>query len=214
MKSSLKDKRILLTYGPTWVAIDHMRVISNRSSGQVGRLIAEGLIQAGAKVTILEGPVTVPLKNPRARIKKFVYFDDFKKLFLTELKKHHQIVIHAAAVSDFAPVSRHRTKIASDQPLKLTCLPTPKLIKKVRSLSPKSLLVGFKLESVSSERALKSRAMKSVKTNACDLVVANSLTGGYTGFIFDRNGSRLGSGKSRKAIAHRLISVLQKRIHP
>jgi len=57
----LKNKRILITCGPTWVPIDGMRVISNRSSGQLGQTIAQDLTKAGAKVTLLEGPVERPL---------------------------------------------------------------------------------------------------------------------------------------------------------
>jgi len=208
MKKSLSDKRVLITYGPTWVAIDDMRVISNRSSGTLGKLIINDLLAAGAAITALEGPIPEPLKHSSIKIKKFVFFDDFKKIFNTELNRRYDIVIHAAAVSDFRPLQTINAKLPSDQPMALKLIPVKKLIQTVKRRSPGSILVGFKLESTACQRRLRQAAMKSIQINHCDLIVANSLKKGYLGFIFNKDGSLAGQGKSRKTISRQLINHL------
>ena len=208
MKKSLSDKRVLITYGPTWVAIDDMRVISNRSSGTLGKLIINDLLAAGAAIIAFEGPILEPLKHLSIKIKKFVFFDDFKKIFNTELNRRYDIVIHAAAVSDFRPLQTINAKLPSDQPMALKLIPVKKLIQTVKRRSPGSILVGFKLESTACQRRLRQAAMKSIQINHCDLIVANSLKKGYLGFILNKDGSLAGQGKSRKTISRQLINHL------
>lgn len=210
MKNQLKNKKVLITYGPTWIALDDMRVISNRSSGTMGKLIVKDLINAGAKVTALEGPITEPVNQKDVRVIKFTFFDDLAKLFKIELKKKYDIVIHAAAVSDFKPAQKNRTKLSSNKKINLTLVPTKKLINQIKKLAPKSFLVGFKLKSTTSQIQLKKEAMKSINKNKCDLVVANSLKDGYNGFIFNKNGALLAKGKSRKTISNQLVGILCK----
>lgn len=208
MKGALINKRILVTYGPTWIAIDDMRVISNRSSGAMGRCIIEDLITTGAKITVLEGPVTEPLRNPKVTVKKFAFFDELANALKIELKKNYDVVIHAAAVSDFQPAKKTRTKISSDKQATLVFIPTKKLIKTIKRAAPKSILVGFKLESTTCRQRLRRAALESIKTNQCDFVVANSLKDGYAGFIYNNNGKLLAQGRSRKKISKQLINHL------
>lgn len=208
MRYSLKNKKVLVTYGPTWVAIDDMRVLSNRSSGEMGKFIIADLLKAGATVTALEGPVQNPSALKTVRIKKFTFFDEFAKLFKSELKGKYDIVIHAAAVSDFKPKKTFRIKINSNQSITLKLLPTEKLIHYVKHNSPKTLLVGFKLESSASLRVLKKAAMTSMIKNHCDLVVANTLKNGYNGFIFNHNAQMIAEAKTRKNLSKQLVQCL------
>lgn len=206
---SLRSKKILVTYGPTWVPVDDMRVISNRSTGTLGKLIIGDLIKAGAAVTALEGPITEPLVSKKARIKKFTFFDEFEALFKSEIKKGYDVIIHAAAVADFRPARRMPTKIGSAKPLMLKLIPVPKLISCVKQTAPESLLVGFKLESKKSVQWLTKKALESIAANRCDLIVANSLTHGYTGFIIDHDGQLIGKGRSRPTISRQLVNYLR-----
>jgi phosphopantothenoylcysteine decarboxylase/phosphopantothenate--cysteine ligase len=208
MKGALTNKRVLVTYGPTWIAIDDMRVISNRSSGTMGKCLIEDLITTGAKITVLEGPVIEPLRNPKVTVKKFAFFDELANSLKTELKKKYDVIIHAAAVSDFQPAKKTRTKISSDTQTTLVLIPTEKLIKTIRRVAPKSILVGFKLESTTCRQQLRRAALESIKINQCDFVVANSLKDGYAGFIYNRNGRLLAQGRSRKKISKQLINHL------
>lgn len=86
MKYSFKNKKVLITCGPTWIPIDAMRVISNRSTGRLGQIMALDLAQQGSKVTLLEGAVQEPLQSPKIRVVKFLFFDEFAKLIEQELK--------------------------------------------------------------------------------------------------------------------------------
>ncbi len=209
MNNALKGKKILITYGPTWVALDDMRIISNCSSGHMGRAIITEALKTGAKVTVLEGPGIEPLHDKKATIKKFAFFDEFAKMFRAELKNNHDIVIHAAAVSDFKPVKKSSRKIRSDKQTTLTLIPTEKLIASVKRLAPKSFLVGFKLESTPCTTRLKRAALQAIKTNQCDVLIANSLTHGYTGLMFDHTGALIAQGRSRKIMSRHLITYLR-----
>ena len=84
---SLKNKRVLITCGPTWVPIDDTRIISNISTGQLGQLITKDLVKAKAKVTMIEGPVNKSTDAKIHKLYKFNYYDDFLNLIKKELKK-------------------------------------------------------------------------------------------------------------------------------
>ena len=97
-KCSLKNKRILITCGPTWVPVDTMRVISNQSTGTLGQMIAEGFAKAGAKVTLLEGPVTRQLKSKSVKVLKFVFFDEFDRKHVAAHVQMHAAPLEARLV--------------------------------------------------------------------------------------------------------------------
>jgi phosphopantothenoylcysteine decarboxylase/phosphopantothenate--cysteine ligase len=210
-RTFLDNKQILITCGPTWVAIDDMRVISNVSSGVMGQTIAKDLAQAGGQVTLLEGPVQVSLRDKGIRVVKFTFFDELRKLLFQELRQHpFDIVIHAAAVADYRPLQRQRHKVSSQLgEWQLKLVPTPKLIERIKKVSPGSFLVGFKLESISSLPVLK-KATQRLRTSAgCDLVVANSLKSGYRGYILDREAKELAQADSREDLSKALRNILK-----
>lgn len=106
-------KNILITCGPTWVPVDDMRIISNKSTGELGQTLAKDCISQGFSVTLLEGPVENPLHlEGEINIVKFKYYEEFCDLFTTELKKNYNCVIHAAAVSDYKMKKTHQEKIS------------------------------------------------------------------------------------------------------
>ena len=100
--------KVLVTCGPTWVPIDAVRVISNHSTGEMGRLIAAAFVKAGAKVRVLEGPMS---------------FDDFARKFKAACTKKYDIVVHAAAVSDFKLKTAAKGKLSSGKTLNLRLVP-------------------------------------------------------------------------------------------
>ena len=100
--SRLKNKRVLMTAGPTLEYIDPVRVVTNLSSGKTGVLLASELISAGSKVTIVYGPGNE--KPPKGA--KIINVKTGKEMFdvvKNELKKKFDVVIMAAAVSDYTP---------------------------------------------------------------------------------------------------------------
>jgi phosphopantothenoylcysteine synthetase/decarboxylase len=155
-------------------------------------LIAQEFKKAGAKVTVVEGPM---------------FFDELAKRLKAELPRKYDIVVHAAAVSDFKPQRSLKSKISSGKAINLRLVPTAKLINHFKSLAPESFLVGFKLES-SLAKAVKD-ARNLFVTAGCDLVVANTKTNGYQGCIIDADGNVLARAKDKKNIAASLVRLLK-----
>ncbi|HLF18540.1 MAG TPA: phosphopantothenoylcysteine decarboxylase [Candidatus Omnitrophota bacterium] len=206
----LKNKKVLITSGPTWVALDGVRVISNRSSGQLGRLIAGECVKAGAKVTVLQGPVNETIELKKVTLKPFTFFDELEDLITSELKKPYNVVIHAAAVSDFRPKQTWRKKLGSGKKINLALVPTKKLIESVKRINPKLLLVGFKLEPKVNERTAASLTKDLFKKAKCDLVVANSANGKkYHGYLLNNKGKCLSKAHSRPQMAQALVKQLK-----
>jgi len=206
----LKNKKVLITSGPTWVALDSVRVISNRSSGKLGRLIAGECVKAGAKVTMLQGPVKENIRIKRVTIKPFTFFDELQRLLGNELKRTYDVVIHAAAVSDFRPKQASRKKLGSGKGWRLALVPTKKLVDGIKRANPQTLLVGFKLEQAISEKTAPAAAKHLFKKAKCDMVVANSMNGGdYRGYLLGKQGECLAKARSRPQMAKALVKQLK-----
>lgn len=214
MGYSLKNKRILITCGPTWVPIDAVRVVSNVSSGELGQRIALDCARAGARVTLLEGPVSAPLSSRAIRILKFSFFDELQSLLKREVRKNTDAVIHAAAVADYKFKKPLRYKLSSQKKtLKLEFIATPKLIRTIKRFAPKTFLVGFKLESKISRKSAYRKARNLFRAADCDVVVANQLTaGGYKGFIFDQHNTILANAADRNRMSKALVRILSERL--
>jgi len=204
----MKKLRVLVTCGPTWTPIDDVRVISNVSSGEMGHLIAQAFKVNKAHVTVIEGQVTHALKDKNIKVIKFRFFDELASALKAELLKNYDIIVHAAAVSDFKVRSVSKSKISSGKDLNLKLIATPKLIKDIKRLSPDSLLVGFKLESNLNPKNIYNTVRSLFTVSACDLVVANSLKHGYQGFIVNADGDILSKAADKKILAQDLVRIL------
>jgi phosphopantothenoylcysteine decarboxylase/phosphopantothenate--cysteine ligase len=200
--------RVLVTCGATWTPIDDVRVISNISTGQMGHLIAQAFKQAGASVTVIEGPVTHTLSARGIKVIKYRFFDQLAQLLKIEVRKKYDIIVHAAAVSDFKLKGVHKGKITSDKALTLRLVATPKLIENIKVLSPESFLVGFKLETRLSPKNIFKIARPLFNQSGCDLVVANTLTGGYRGYIVNADGEILAKAGDKEKLAKTLVGLL------
>ncbi|MDD2679745.1 MAG: phosphopantothenoylcysteine decarboxylase [Candidatus Omnitrophica bacterium] len=187
MATKLRGKRVLITAGPTWVPIDAVRVISNTASGATGILLAKKLASQGARVTLMLGPVQAGCKNKAVKVINFKFFNQLRSWLKSELrKKHYDIIIHSAAVADYAPGSLgKRRKISSGlKVLSLKLKTTPKLIDSLRRISPRSFLVGFKFEPDLKGVQLIRKARSLIKRAGLDLAVANSSSAkGYVAYL-------------------------------
>ena len=197
--------RVLITCGATWIPIDDVRVISNVSSGEMGHLIAQAFQSHRACVTLIEGPVTHTLIDKKIKIIKYRFFDELAHILKKELLKKYDVVIHAAAVSDFKVMRPLKSKISSKKTLTLSLVATRKLIQDVKRLCPDSFLVGFKLESNLNPKNIFKTVKSLFALGGCDLVVANTLTRGYRGFIVNANGDILAKAANKKALAQNLV---------
>ena len=133
LRDSLKGKKILVTAGATREAIDGVRFITNPSSGKMGASLAEVAKRRGASVRLLMAQ------------KDFVTAAEL----LVLVKKYapsYDIMFHTAAVGDFSPVRKSRSKLSSKKPVTLHLQPTPKILKLVKKFNPKITLIGFKAE--------------------------------------------------------------------
>ncbi|MBU0469214.1 MAG: hypothetical protein KKF78_03380 [Candidatus Omnitrophica bacterium] len=213
-KNSIKNKKVLLTCGPTWIPVDDMRIISNRSSGEMGQTIALSLAENGAKVTLLEGPVIKPLVSKNIKVIKFSFFDELLELMHQEINKKYDIIIHAAAVSDYKCKKKFNMKISSKlKGISLELIPTQKIITFIKKSCPKTFLVGFKLESKMNEKLAVTKTRDLFTRSKCDLVIANSIKSGkYNGYIVDPNNNFIAHKTSKKEIANALISILKDKL--
>ena len=173
--SKLKNKKILMTAGPTIEYIDPVRVITNLSSGKTGTLLASELISAGAKVTLIYGPGNqIPSKGI-----KVINVTTSKEMFdvtKKELKKKYDIVIMAAAVSDYTPENPSKSKIKSNKKsLVIRLKKSPKIIDYVKKYQKDVFLVGFKAETDLTKNALIKSAQKKMKESGADIIVANDI---------------------------------------
>lgn len=168
----LAGKTALVVSGATLEAIDPVRVLTNRSSGRSGLLIATELARLGADVTLWQGhgSVEVPA-HLAARAKRFTTHGELLALAKSEPVRGFAQVWMPAAVGDYgAPPAKH--KVPSDRPsLTLELAPLPKVITTLRKRAPDATLVAFKAES--DPKGLLERAQDRLKRYGADYVVAN-----------------------------------------
>ena len=176
-----KNLKILVTAGPTWVAIDSVRVITSIFSGNTGLAIARFFAQKQARVDLLLGAGGRPefLEDDKSlfNITPFFYYDELKGLLEQKLyQNNYDIVIHSSAVADYTPLKTVKGKISSCQDnLDIKLISTEKLVDKIKLVSPKSTLVKFKLQVGLEEQDLLDRAYKSLQQSKADLIIANDL---------------------------------------
>lgn len=185
------DYRVLVTSGPTSIPIDAMRVITNRSTGEMGRLLAAAFLRRGARVTLLEGAVTTTVPCPGKVIRRtFYFFDELKALMQEELRKGVDVVVHAAAVSDFRCAHVLKGKRSSSDQLTLELVPTEKLLNQVKKTVPDVFLAGFKFETRFEDRYILKKAKGLFEQAGCDVILANRQDeNGYAAFLVFPDGT-------------------------
>ena len=173
--SVLKGKKILITAGPTIEYIDPVRVITNQSTGKTGVLLASELVSAGSKVTIIYGPgIESPSKG--SKVVRVETSEEMSNAIKKEMKQKFDIVILAAAASDYTPEEPKRTKLDSDLlRISLKLKRVPKMINQIKKIQSDVFLVGFKAEANVSKKDLISKAREKMNQSGCDLVIANDI---------------------------------------
>ncbi|MBW2983831.1 bifunctional phosphopantothenoylcysteine decarboxylase/phosphopantothenate--cysteine ligase CoaBC [Candidatus Woesearchaeota archaeon] len=213
-KNQLKNKKIIVTAGGTVEPIDDVRVITNRSSGKMGIYIAEEAHRRGAKVTLIRGNTSV---EPAYGFFKDLRIESVNGLssMIKKNAKNNDIIIHAAAVSDFA-VGRSKGKIKSNKKPNIELKPTIKIINNIKKLNKKIKLVGFKAESKVSKRQLIDRAYKKLKESDADLMVANDVgrnkvfgSENNDVLIVDKKKKVMNIKGSKRVIASKIIDLIK-----
>ncbi len=195
-KTTLKDRKVLITAGPTREPIDPVRYISNHSSGLMGFALAEKAAEMGAKVTLISGPVKLETTHPEIRR---INVETAQQMAETTLHyfSESNIIIMAAAISDFSPVepSPEKIKKHEQETLVLNLKPTMDILAEMgRRKKNDQILVGFALETNNE----KDNALFKLRNKNADIIVLNSTRdkGATFGFatnrvtIFHKNGDR------------------------
>lgn len=175
-------KKVLITSGGTQEPLDDVRVITNKSSGRTAAAIADQFILSGFDVTYMHAE-SAKLPMLDCTKKNYVTFKDIEKSLATLLSENqYDLVIHAAAVSDYSVAQSSGGKINSDQEkLVIELIKNPKLIDQIKKLSPKSKLVGFKLTSTNNSTEIQKKLDGLFEKANCDFVVHNDWSTVKTG---------------------------------
>ncbi len=183
-QSVLSGKKVLITAGPTFEAIDPVRFIGNHSSGKMGYALAVELVKRGAEVTLVSGPVA--LKPPAgARLIKVTSAREMYDACL-EAYTDSDVAIMAAAVADYSPATPKPDKIKKKkkpQELVISLKPTPDILARMGLEKKKQVLVGFALETTQGEDC----AIEKLKQKNLDFVVLNTLADEGAGFTHVTN---------------------------
>ncbi|MCL2687480.1 MAG: bifunctional phosphopantothenoylcysteine decarboxylase/phosphopantothenate synthase [Methanobrevibacter sp.] len=182
---NLAHKKVLITLGGTYEAIDPIRGITNKSSGKMGLELAKELYSRGMDVKIIAAHIDVNM--PKCLDVIYVESSEEMNNKTKELIKDYDVFIATAAVSDFAPIHKKDSKISSSLDLSLEFKATEKIIRQIKDIHPDVFLVGFKAEYNISEEKMVELARKQIEEAGTDLVVANDLSVKGSGFGSDDN---------------------------
>jgi phosphopantothenoylcysteine decarboxylase/phosphopantothenate--cysteine ligase len=215
----LKGKRVLITSGPTYEAIDPVRFISNHSTGKMGFAIAESLAKQGAAVTIVTGPTQQHTNHPGISVTKVMSAEEMYKACVA-LFPTSDITVLAAAVADYKPKTVADQKIKKNgSDLTLELAKTTDIAFSLGKLKHNGqIMVGFALETEEEQ----SNAIKKLESKNLDFIVLNSLKDKGAGFghdtnkvsIIDRNHSvKNFELKNKTDVAEDIVNAILEKIH-
>lgn len=181
---SLTGKKVMLTAGPTYEAIDPVRFVGNYSSGKMGFALAEELAERGAQVELIAGPVHLTAHHPLINRIDVTNAQEMFEACVASFP-HCQAAIMSAAVSDYRPEHPSEIKIKrSGEHFSLNLVPNPDIAMEMgRMKHAGQVLAGFALET-NNEAA---NAAKKLVAKNLDFIVLNSLTVPGAGFMVDTN---------------------------
>lgn len=177
-RKDFEGKRVLVTAGPTVEAIDPVRFISNHSTGSMGYAIARIAAQRGALVTLVSGPCSLERPAFVSRINVTSAADMFNEV--AKHTEHSDIIIKAAAVADYTPVTVADEKIKKKTgDLSIQLKRTADILKYLgKNKREGQFICGFSMET---ENLLENSRKKLIDKNA-DMIVANNLKMAGAGF--------------------------------
>ena len=182
-KLPLKGKKVLVTAGPTYEAIDPVRFIGNHSSGKMGFAIASAAANLGAEVYLISGPSNQQIKHSlvhRVDVVSAEEMYDASHLYFKDV----DIAILSAAVADYKPKNSASHKIKkTDTTLELSLLPTKDILASLGAIKKQQYLVGFALETNNELENAKGK----LKRKNLDAIILNSLQDKGAGFAKDTN---------------------------
>lgn len=179
----LAGKRVTITAGPTREAIDPVRYISNHSTGKMGFSLAAACYAAGAKVTLVAGPVSLDTPNGVQRINVSSAMQ-MLDVSMNQLKEGCDIFIATAAVADYrvAQVAEHKIKKAGDE-LAVALVKNPDIVATIAEQQQRPFMVGFAAETQNVEEY----AAGKLVAKKLDMIACNDVSRPDIGFASDEN---------------------------
>lgn len=179
--NELEGTTILVTAGGTQESIDPVRYIGNRSSGKMGYAIAEQAAHMGAKVILVSAPTSLPIPSGV----DFISVDSAVSMQEAVEARYNDVnvVIMAAAVSDFRVLHKAEQKIKKMESMTIELVKNPDILQGLGSKKSHQILVGFAAET---EHVIKYGQDKVAKKNL-DMLVANDVSTSNAGFNVDTN---------------------------
>ncbi|NRA24892.1 MAG: bifunctional phosphopantothenoylcysteine decarboxylase/phosphopantothenate--cysteine ligase CoaBC [Oleispira sp.] len=207
---SLSGLDVVITAGPTQEAIDPVRFISNHSSGKMGYALAEAARDAGARVTIISGPVRLdtPEKVSVTQVKSA---NDMLTACLEQ--SDCDIFIAAAAVADYRPLQIAQQKIKkSGEQMQMALIKNPDIVATIAQLEDKPFVIGFAAE----PQDVATYARGKLTKKNLDMIIANDVSNTDIGFNSDNNAVTVFWGENQQdfprmaksALAHELIELV------
>jgi phosphopantothenoylcysteine decarboxylase/phosphopantothenate--cysteine ligase len=182
-KLPLKGKKVLVTAGPTYEAIDPVRFIGNHSSGKMGFAIASAAANLGAEVYLISGPSNQQIKHSlvhRVDVVSAEEMYDASHIYFKDV----DIAILSAAVADYKPKNSASQKIKkTGTTLELSLSPTKDILASLGAIKKHQYLVGFALETNNEIENAKGK----LKRKNLDAIILNSLQDKGAGFAKDTN---------------------------
>ena len=204
---NLRGRKVLMTAGPTFEAIDPVRGNTNLSSGKMGFAIARAAHDAGAEVTLVCGPVSLP--TPRGVVRVDVTSALEMHTEVMHRAAEQDVFIGVAAVADYRPksTSPRKTKKDGAPPPVIELVQNPDILADVAALPHPPLCVGFAAET----NNLAEYAEKKRRTKNIPLIVGNLIQDGFGGdantlVLFDDHGRQPLAPASKLALARHLIA--------
>ena len=214
----LKNKKFVITAGPTYEAIDPVRFIGNHSSGKMGFEIAKTAANLGAEVFLITGPTHEKVSNNLINVISVTSADEMYKATLKEFDSA-DVAVLSAAVSDYKPKNVSASKIKkSDEAFSLELVKTKDILASLGKIKKEQFLVGFALET---NNELENAKSKLINKNL-DLIVLNSLNDQGAGFAVDTNKVTIIDKqenilkfelKSKSEVAQDLINIILEQLH-
>jgi phosphopantothenoylcysteine decarboxylase/phosphopantothenate--cysteine ligase len=214
----LRGKKVLITAGPTYEAIDPVRFIGNHSSGKMGFEIANAAANLGAEVILVTGPTHQKIEYSFVSVKPVVSAEDM----YNEVHKHFEssdIAILSAAVADYRPKTIANQKIKKkDTTFSIELEKTKDILKSLGEIKREQFLVGFALETNNELEHAKGK----LKSKNLDLIVLNSLQDKGAGFGVSTNKVTFITSsndiieqplKSKTEVAEDLLQQILKQLH-
>ncbi len=179
----LASKHVVITAGPTREAIDPVRYISNHSTGKMGFALAAACYAAGARVTLIAGPVSLDTPNGVRRINVSSAVQMLEHS-MQMLEEGCDIFIATAAVADYrvAEVAEHKIKKAGDE-LNVSLIKNPDIVATIAQQQKRPFMVGFAAET----RNVEEYAAGKLIAKKLDMIACNDVSRNDIGFASDEN---------------------------